>query len=277
VGRAVTFVTCDHTIAALGQVQTIEPTINTDQRSVSIDLDEGDALRCDFFSGPAAAAADTGATEAEVAEPVEETGEGTDPAGETETETSEPEAETTEPETGTTGDTTDAPDAAPETGVFGGGGTDAGTGTGESAAQPANDTTAPDAGSEGTTEESAAGGASELSIQHYACDAPVADATTDDLVERCTASVESSAWALNGDPLEVGDGYAVWDGLAPGTVSVINLAAGGKDDTVSAVYCSIAPVGSEPIVAVEVPVKNGAIELVFDQPAIVYCAWFVAP
>ena len=68
-GRAVTFVTCDHTIAALGQVQTIEPTINTDQRSVSIDLDEGDALRCDFFFGPAPAAAEATGRGGEAAEP----------------------------------------------------------------------------------------------------------------------------------------------------------------------------------------------------------------
>ncbi len=97
------------------------------------------------------------------------------------------------------------------------------------------------------------------------------------MVESCTASLEPSAWELNGEPLDVGDGYAVWDGLEPGTVSVSNGAAGGKDDTASAVYCSIAPADGVPLVGVEVPVKEGAVELAIDQPVIVYCAWFVAP
>ncbi len=108
-------------------------------------------------------------------------------------------------------------------------------------------------------------------------EAPVADVTSDDLVESCTASLEPGAWVMNGQPLDVGDGYAVWDGLEPGTVNVSNGAAGDKDDTASAVYCSIAPGDGVPIVGIEVPVKGGAIEVVFDQPAIVYCAWFVGP
>jgi len=130
---------------------------------------------------------------------------------------------------------------------------------------------------DGSATEPTGGGTSELSIQGYACDTPVADATSDDLVETCTASEEPSAWMLNGEPLDAGDGYAVWDSLEPGTVSVSNGAAEGKDDTASAVYCSIAPGDGVPIVGIEVPVKDGAIEVVFDQPAIVYCAWFVAP
>lgn len=201
-GLGVTFVTCAHTRAALNQVQTIEPTINADGRSIILDLDEGGSLRCEFFFGPMAAA--------------EETVPGDESAG--------------------------ADDPAEE---------------------------APGA----TTD----GGTSSFSIQHYVCEIPVADLSTDELVETCTASLEPSAWVLNGEPLDVGDGYAVWDGLEPGTVSVSKGAAQGKDDTASAVYCSIAPTDGVPLVGIEVPDKDGAIELVFDQPAIVYCGWFIAP
>jgi hypothetical protein len=272
-GRAITFVTCDHTIAALGQVQTIEPTINTDQRSVSIALDEGDALRCDFFFGPMATAADD-APAPDVADPVEETDAG-DPAEDEAAETTDEADPAMQPDPAEPGEETVPTSTTPGEGTFGGGSTapESDSGTGE---EPADDVTVPET-TEGTTDEPAAGSASSLSIQHYTCNSPVAGATVDDLVANCTASLEPSAWALNGEPLDVVDGYAVWDGLEPGTVSVSNVAAGGNDDTASAVYCSIAPTGGEPLVAVEVPVKDGAIEVGFDQPAVVYCAWFLGP
>lgn len=282
-GSGVTFVTCDQTRAALNQVQTIEPTINTDNVSITLDLDEGDSLRCDFFLGPfvASSNADTAAMEtgtddeagedpgmaSDEAAPAEDastdagqTGGGIDPMG-------------TTPGDDTFGGGSDAPEGENATGEE-----PAGPGTDGTAAETADDSTAPDTtGGDGTAGEPDGGGTSSFSIQHYACDIPVADATSDELVETCTASLEPSAWELNGEPLDVGDGYAVWDGLEPGTVSVSNVAAGGKDDTASAVYCSIAPSDGVPLVGIEVPVKDAAIELVFDQPAIVYCAWFVGP
>jgi hypothetical protein len=48
------FVICDQTSAATGQVQTIEAPINSDQRSVTFDLDAGDRLTCDWFNVPGA-------------------------------------------------------------------------------------------------------------------------------------------------------------------------------------------------------------------------------
>ncbi len=280
-GAGVTFVTCDHTQVALNVVQTIEPTINSDQRSITLDLDEGDALRCDFFIGPAAASTgtDTSALEPAADDTAEEepaTDAASEPA-ETDSTGDENAGVDPDPDTGDTGEGTDPADTTPGGDTFGGGSGATESGTGETGVEPADDTAVPEITSGGTTDESAAGGTSELSIQHYACNSPVADATVDDLVENCTASVEPSAWQLNGEPLDLGDGYAVWDGLEPGTMSVSNTAAAGKDDAASVVYCSIAPSDGVPLVGVEVPVKDGAIGLVIDQPAVIYCAWFVAP
>jgi len=270
-GLGVTFVTCAQTRAALNQVQTIEPTINADGRSIILDLDEGGSLRCDFFFGPMAAA--------------EETVPGDGSAGADDPSEEAPGATTDDAEPADATDGTEDTDVAP-------GQTDAetgSTGSGEAAAvptntdpgaatEPADDSNAPDtADGDGTADALSGGGTSSFSIQHYVCEIPVADLTTDELVETCTASLEPSAWVLNGEPLDVGDGYAVWDGLEPGTVSVSKGAAQGKDDTASAVYCSIAPTDGVPLVGIGVPDKDGAIELVFDQPAIVYCGWFIAP
>ncbi len=269
-GRGVSFVTCDHTRAALNQVQTIEPTINADNLSITLDLEEGDTLRCDFFLGPMTAAAEEPAAGGEDAGNGEEamTGEEGAGTGETETGAGAPGMDPA-PDAGEAGGATDPADTGPGGGTFGGGGAPGGeTGTGGGQAVQVVD---------GATGEPAVGETSSLSIQHYACEAPVADATSDELVESCTASLEPGAWVMNGEPLDVADGYAVWDGLAPESVSVSNLAAEDKDDMASAVYCSIAPSDGLPLVGIEVPVKDGAIEVVFDQPAIVYCAWFVAP
>ncbi len=143
VGRAVTFVTCDQTFAALGQVQTIEPTINSDKRSVSIDMDEGDALRCDFFFGPdAAPAMETGDTEAVPAE--------ADPADDT-----------------GTGAETDEPEPAPDGDTFGGG-TEHASGDTE---PESDDDTGEAAGPSDTTmgDEPPGEPISDLTLQSYAC------------------------------------------------------------------------------------------------------------
>jgi hypothetical protein len=79
----VSLVSCDHTIAALNQAQTIEPTINTDGLSITIDLDEGDTLRCDFFLGPPVTASDPAGAGAGTTDAGSETTE-TDPGTETE-------------------------------------------------------------------------------------------------------------------------------------------------------------------------------------------------
>jgi hypothetical protein len=288
VGRAVTFVTCDQTFAALGQVQTIEPTINSDQRSISIELDEGDTLRCDFFFGPEAAVApENGATEVEAVEPGEETeGEVMEP------EAADPEVvdEGTEPETGAaetdpaneaatgadeadpvdtagTGEQTDAQVPPPSGGSFGGGSTG-------DATDPAD----PAMGDDTAMDESAIEGTSSLALQHWECPQPIApEVTADDLVATCVASEQPSSWVLNGNPLDTGDGYAVWNDLPLESVVVGNGAAMERDDAASAVYCSLALTDvDEPLIGVEVAVRDGAIELVFDRPSVVYCNWFVA-
>ncbi|MGC4108728.1 MAG: hypothetical protein QM753_20590 [Thermomicrobiales bacterium] len=239
-GAGVTFATCDHTRAALNQRQTIEPTINSDRRSITLDLNEGDTLICEFFLGPMMAPADT-VTGTEVA---------TEP-GETEVN---PDATTT---------------PTPASGTFGGGSTKPGN---------AGDAAVPTTGTGGDTAGSTGDGStSALSIQHYDCGIPIINLTLDELVETCSASLDPSAWTMNEEPFAIGDGYAEWPNLEAGTVTVSNAATEGKDDTASAVYCSIATIDGIPLVGMEVPVKNGAIDLVFDQAAVVYCAWFVAP
>lgn len=255
-GFGVTFVTCDHTHAALNQVQTIEPTINGDGLSVTLDLDEGDTLRCDFFLGPMPALAETAPESVNAPE-----------TGETETGDGDP---VVDPGAGENGDGT-ATDAPSDGETFGGGrAPDDGNVTNDTPAQdPAND--------DEVADEPGGAAINSLSIQHYDCANPVANVSIDDLVETCTASLEASAWTLNGEPLAVGDGYAEWPDLEPGAVTVTNAATSGKDDTSSAVYCSVATVDGIPLVGVEVPVKDGAIELVLDQSAVIYCAWFVAP
>ncbi len=263
-GRAVTFVTCDHTLAALGQVQTIEPTINADRRSVSIELDEGDALRCDFFSGPAPAAAEA-PPPAPAEEPEAETTAPEEAAVEPEAE-----AETTEPEAATT----DVAETAPETGAFGGGAPEGDAGTGGGQTVQVVDTAAQDAAASAAVE-----GTASLAIQHWDCPVAIApEATADSLLETCVASVQPSAWQLNGTALDVADGYAVWDGLPLEPAVVGNAAATGKEDAASAVHCSLALTDvDEPLIGVEAAVQGGAIELVFDQPSVVYCNWFLGP
>jgi hypothetical protein len=256
-------VTCDHTIVALNQVQTIEPTINADQRSITLDLAEGDTLRCDFFFGstPVSDGVSPETNDAaETGEADEVTDPGQDP-GTSETAPDPESEETTSPDTNT-GDST-----------FGGGS------PGDSdTAGTTGDTPDPNAGTDDPAMSQAdSGTASSLSIQHYDCPNPVTDLTVDDLVETCTASVDPSAWTLNGESLAVGDGYAEWMDLEPNLVSVSNGSTEGKDDASSAVYCSIATIDGVPLVGLEVPVKNGLIDLVFDQSAVIYCAWFVAP
>jgi hypothetical protein len=257
-GQGVTFVTCDQTHAALGQVQTIEPTINADNVSVTLDLKEGDSLRCDFFIGLMATTGDDTAASEGSPEADPDTME---PAMEPETGTGETEGET-------------EPSDTPSGGSPFGGGSDGATDESGTAAEPSDATNG-----SGTADEPATAGASSLSIQHWDCPVSIsAEATADDLIESCTASLEPSSWLLNEEPLDAGDGYAVWEGLEPGTVTVSNLAAVDKDESASAVYCSISLTDDgEPLFGVEASVQDGAIGLVLDQPTIVYCNWFVAP
>ncbi len=254
-GHVVRLVSCNHTIAALGQVQTIEPTINADARPITFDLVEGDALRCDFFMGLGAASAEAPAP------PLVE----------------EPEAETTAPEAEaeTTGGTTNAPDVVPETGALGAGAPAGEPETGGGQTVQVIDTAAQDdAANDPATE-----GTASLAIQHWDCPAVIAPETTaDSLIEPCVASLQPSAWQLNGTPLDALDGYAVWEALPLELAVVSNAAASGQEDAASAVYCSLSLTNvDEPLIGVEAAVRGGTIELVFDQPSVVYCNWFLGP
>lgn len=251
--RAIALVTCDHMQAALGVVQTIEPTINADGISITIDLDDGDALRCDVFDRQASA--EMPPVGEESPEPGgalpedDETAVASEQAGA---------AEQLDP-----GDTTEPTGATLSEGTFGGG-SEPGDAPVES----------PDASS---VDASAAGDVSMLYIQHWDCPEPVADTVLEDLAQRCTASLEPRDWQLNGEPPDVFLGYAVWEGLPLGTATVSNPTAAGLDDAASAVYCTTAISAEGTLVATEVQVTNGAIEVVFDQPVDVYCAWFLGP
>jgi hypothetical protein len=176
-----------------------------------------------------------------------------------------------EPETGASDAETDAPEPAPSDETFGGGST---------AADSVDGTGPPDtATDDGTTDEPVVAGTSSLALQHWDCPEPIApEATADDLIATCTASVQPSSWVLNGNPVYADDGYVVWEELPLESAVVSNGAALDKEDTASAVYCSLALTNvDEPLIGVEAAVRNGTIELVFDRPSVVYCNWFVAP
>ncbi|MCA9859995.1 MAG: hypothetical protein KC438_09745 [Thermomicrobiales bacterium] len=278
----VKFVTCDHRIPALNVKQTIEPTINSDQLSITLDLDAGDSLQCEFYFGAVGGvpAASGETTELDTAP---------DDAGGTTTETATDTADGMMTETGNTGmDTggTSTNQGGTQPDATGSSAPAQGSGASSGGNAPTQEVQGGQPGSEASGSDvpaSAAGGSasspdewgSELSIQLYDCHAAVGDLTLDDLVEQCTPSEAPSSWMLNDERYEVDDGYAVWGGLEPMTVSVSSLAAAAQDDHRSGVYCSIAPPDTDPILSFELPVHNGGIEIVFDDAAVVYCAWFV--
>lgn len=259
------FAICDRTFAALNQGQTIEPTINSDRMSITLDLDEGDTLRCAFFLGSPGTSSEAPPVADEVPSNMETEDEDTGDSATGMDTTGDPGTNT---ETSPAGTST-------ETGTAGSG-NEGTTQTGDTSGQT---------GSPGTTSQTEAppmqttgdSGVATISIQHYACDFPVSSVAVDWLVESCTASLEPSSWTMNGEPVEVGDGYVVWEAAAPDVLTVGNLAASETDDSASAVFCSLLQADGEPLLSFQVPARQGTIELVYDQPAVVYCAWFVAP
>ena len=128
------------------------------------------------------------------------------------------------------------------------------------------------------TDEPATGGAtSELSIQHYDCTSPVADATVDDLVANCTASVAPSAWTLNGEPLDVGDGYAVWRGWSRTPMTVSNPAATARTTRRPRSIAASRRSGVSRWLGYRCRCGTGRSRSCSTSRSVVYCAWFVAP
>jgi hypothetical protein len=287
VGRAVTFVTCDQTFAAIGQVQTIEPTINSDQRSISIELDEGDSLRCDFFFGPEAEAAEeSNAIEAEGAETAEETGaestapeatdpEAADPAMEPETEAGEGDPV----DDAGTGAETDEPEPAPGGDTFGGGTEpDSGDNTGD-AADP-SDTTMGD--------ETSGEPISDLTLQSYACPEGIdpKDGAADldaicsvDGTPAFTYTITVGGDGLGTHTLQAGGGspgavsFSSGDEPMPsGTLSITLTPVDGW--TTGLVNCTLtAPDGTAQLV--QPPFIGEAVDLPVGAEDSVSCDWFM--
>jgi hypothetical protein len=246
VEHSVTFVTCDHTFAALNQVQTIEPTINSDKLSITLDLDEGDALACDFFLGPPLAPSDpTGADGGlDTAE--------TDSEGEAATDDAA--GSDVSVEVGTAEDTSD----------------------GE--AEVMDDTST----AEDTGADSASAGSSTVTVQQWKCPEPVSpDTALADLMVICDASSADATLILTDSQESTGkiptSGLVSWTGLDAGSIA-IGLETAGITDPV--VYCSSSTLVDGETVDVfpeQVAASGGTIELTLEADSEVYCDWFNSP
>jgi hypothetical protein len=238
VEQSLTFVTCDHTMDALGQIQTIEPTINADQRSITLDLDEGDGLRCDFFLSAPLASSDPAGGDADTEE--------------MEGETEEIDAAETDPGTAMDEDDTTDSDVSVEVGTA----DDLGDGD-EGADEDPEDVQHWECPIPPSTVESE----SELLMS---CETSGAGSPLT-LTDNAGANEQQSN----------DTGAVNWIEVAPGTVTITSTAS--TDTGEPAVYCSSSTVLDGETVDVfpeRIQLTSGAITLDVAAASEVYCDWF---
>jgi hypothetical protein len=151
------------------------------------------------------------------------------------------------------------------------------TGSGTTTTDTDTDNTSSQSPSAPTLTQPAAS-VSTLAIQTWTCPED-ADLTLPaaELMTTCTVTTTATTWLLGQQPLSASGGAAIWGNLPLGEVTVTYQDAATSGVQGSEATCSMAPANQAAIVTVAVPVTQGSIQLVFEQPASVYCNWFLQP